>query len=507
MLVNRSRDEGSTLVTVLVTMLVLSTLAVTLAAVVTSTTNSMVTNRNSTEARAAADAGLAALVAKARQSPGGFCGMNLESKDAPIYEATSGECADGKVTFTSTGHGPRGAKTTVEAIYGYTEPSLPGGAGDMVFFGNTTFTFEVKTYSLDDDLLSIVIPTGDFTCQTAIPANILLSGNFYTKGGCSVAGGVAAGGSMDMAVSGDSVAGSVTMAGSNSNIIRGTIGGSLRTGGAIEFGWDGKHVKGNVEAKGNVQLSKVRIDGTLTLPADKSLTMNEGTVAGGISRPSSVSAPTAPTFDSWFDYSYKASDWPGFNVKKLVNSGDNTNPTSCAYYNNWPASGWFDLASLNSPTVIDARDCSNLSANSGKEPVVAIKTDIVFLANSFDLTKLTLNSASGNHRVWWVVEDKNENAKPSCSGSAGNITINHTVMAKELTTMAYTPCVVSVHGNSKWTGAFYGGSFNYGGGMSFHGDPIALPGQPTGEGGGPAGGAGGAGQKVLTALISRRDKQ
>ncbi|MCA0250946.1 MAG: hypothetical protein LCH76_01375 [Actinobacteria bacterium] len=495
------------MITVLVTMLVLSLLALTMASLVTSTAGSLLGTRNNAEARAAADAGMAALVAKARQTPDGFCNLSIasadESPDPPVYQAESGDCASEQVTFTSTGHGSDGAQTTIEAVYGYTEPSLPGGAGDMVFFGNTTFTQEVKTYSLDDDLLSIVIPTGDFTCMATIPGNILLGGDFYTKGNCKIAGGVAAGGRMDMSNAPDRVEGSVTMAGTGSNTVQGSIGGSLRTGGTINFTGGGQRVYGNVESAGDVKLGNYRIDGTLTLPASKTLTMNTGIVAGGISRPSSVTAPTAPTFDSWFDYSYKASDWPGFTVKTLVNSG--SGPGTCGYYNNWPAEGWFDLASLSSPTVIDARNCSNLSANSGKNPVVAVKTDLVFVAKSFDLTYLTINSASGNHKLWWIVEDKTENSQPTCSGGAGNIMINHTVMAKELTTMAYTPCVVSVHGTSKWTGAFYGGSFNYGGGMTFHGDPIALPGQPTGEGG-PAGGAGGAGAKVLTAVISQRDK-
>lgn len=509
MLVNRRHEAGSTLVTVLASMLVLSLLALTMAAVVTNTTHSVVTTRNTAESRAAADAGMAALVAKARQSPGAFCRIAIDSTAAPVYEAESGDCAAGKVTFTSTGHGSGGAATTIEAVYGYTEPSAPGGAGDMVFFGNTTFTAEVKTYSLDDDLLSIVIPTGDFTCQAPIPGNILLSGNFFTKGGCKVAGGVAAGGYMDMSNGPDQIVGSVTMAGSGKNIVRGTIGGTLRTGGSIEFGWEGKKVNGNVETSGDAQLGNVRIEGSLTVPASKTVTMQSGAVVGGISRPSSMTSPPAPTFDSWFDYAYKASDWPGFVVKTLVNSGNG--PGTCNYFSqndpqNSNAAGWRELADLVSPTILDARACGTLTSNNGSHPVVSVRTDIVFLAKSYNLTRLTIKGATGSSpRLWFIVEDLTANATPTCK-SGGNISINGTVISDNVTAMAYTPCVVDVQGQvvDSWRGAFYGGSFNYGGGLSFYGDPIALPGQPTG--GGPGGG-GAAGAKVLTAVISQRDKR
>ena len=502
MLVNRLRpSEGSTLVTVLVTMLVLTLLALTMAAAVTATARTAAHVRGNAESRAAADAGVAALVAQARRT-GAFCSISATSAVRPVYEAASGPCSAGKVTFTSTGHASDGAVTVVEAVYGYTEVSTPGGAGDMVFYGDTTFTNEVKTYSLDEDLLSIVIPTGDFTCMAAIPGNILLGGNFETKGSCAVEGGVAAGGTLEMAVASDSIDGSVTTAGAGSNTVRGTIGGSLRTRGAIEFGWENRRVGGDVEAAGDVKLGSARVDGSLTLPASRTLTMQSGIVSGGIVRPTTVTPPTAPTFDSWFDYAYAAPDWPGFSVKTLANSGSGTN--TCSYFNDWPANGWFDLALLSSPTVIDARNCSQLSANSGMQPVVDIKTDLVFLAKSFDLTRLTFESSTGNHRIWWVVEDKDHNQTPTCASGAGNVIINHTVMAQELTAMAYTPCVVSVHGTSEWTGAFYGGSFNYGGGMIFHGDPIALPGQVAGSPGGGSGG--GSASKTLAGVISQRDR-
>lgn len=503
------RDEsGATLVVVLVIMLVLSIAALTLAAVVTNTTAGLVGSRDTVQSRAAADAGLATAVADARRT-GSACGVNLTSTTAPKYTVTS-VCSSDRVTFTATGWGASGGSTRTEAVYENGIPD-PGAGADMVFFGNTTFSNQVLTYPLDEDLLSIVIPTGDFTCMATVPANIVVGGDFTSKGGCDVEGTVVAGGEADMANSSDTVRGGLSAAATTTAKINGRVHGSLTTGGGINFSGAGSYTyPGNVQAGGSVNMGSVSIAGSLTMPTSGELKLDgwivvppaqttHSRITGGIVRPATVTAPPEPTFEEWFDYALTPGDWPGYTTKTLINSGAGAG--TCRYYNEHPATGWAALAALTSPTIIDARACSNLSANSGTNPVVSVQTDIVFLANSYDLTYLTFNPAAGKApHVWWVVEDTNDNGTPSCSGGAGDIKINHTVMSPGITSMAYTPCEVNVRGNSKWTGSFYGGSFNYGGGMTFFGDPITLPRQPSSpveEGGGGASGLG--------ALLSQRD--
>lgn len=507
MLAVKIRDEGSTLVSVLIVMLVLTITGLALAAIVTNTSSGLAGSRDTAQSRAAADAGLATALAEARRS-GQACGMDISSTTAPRFRATS-LCSADRVTFTVTGRGANGGMTKTQAVFRYSSGSTGTGA-DMIFFGDTTFTKEVIAHPLDDSLLSIVIPSGDFTCQVPIPANLVLAGDLQTKGNCAIKGSVVAAGIADMAVDTDRVDGTLTVAGSAENTIRGAVGGAINALGPLSFGWNGRTIGGNVSTGGNVKLGSTKIAGSLTLPAAKSLDLQSGSVVGGIARPSTVTPPTAPTFAKWFDYAYKLSDWQPydgrtFTARTLTTSGTGAN--TCANFNNHPAEGWPSLGTHTSPTVLDARACTSLSSNSGTKPVVELKTDLVLLAKSYDLTQLTFTAAPGlatPPRVWFIVEDTVDNDAVSCSGGAGNIKINGTVMTTAITAMAYTPCTIDIAGmgTDTWKGSFYGGKFNYGGGIQFYGSPIALPGMPSSPSSTiPATPAGG----TVGALISQRD--
>lgn len=474
----RSNDDGAVLVVALVVMLVLGIAGLTAAAIVTNTTNSLVGGRDSAQARAAADAGLAQIVAQARRSRA-VCGATARSTVAPVYVATS-TCDGARVTFASTGRGASGREITLAAVYEYSTQNI-GGDGDMVFFGKTTFTDEVLAHTLDDELLSIVIPTGDFTCQSVIPANIVLSGNFLTKGGCDVQGSVVAGGRIDMSNGTDTVRGTLSLAGTGTNNIQGTVGGDILAGGTLDFGWNAKTVGGDVTTAGAVMLGSQRLLGSLTMPAGAQFARESGSVAGTINTPETVSAPAAaPTFAPWFDYRYRASDWTGYDVITLADVRGSSAEGTCGYFNASPGTGWASLATRTTPTILDARACAELSSNNGSHPDVALKTDLVLLANDFDLTRLTFRPASGAAPdLWFVVEDTVNDGVPSCVRGR-DILINGTVIEAGIAAMAYTPCIIDVAGmgNDLWHGAFYGGTFDYGGGLSFYGKSIDLPGMP-----------------------------
>jgi Tfp pilus assembly protein PilV len=501
------RDEGSALVSVLVIMLVLTIGGLALAAIVTSTASGLAGSRDTAQSRAAADAGLATGLAEARRT-GQACGMDISSTTAPKFRVTS-ICGSGRVTFTVTGTGENGGQTKTEAVFAYSS-STAGTGADMIFFGDTTFTKEVIAHPLDDSLLSIVIPSGDFTCMSTIPANLVLAGDLNTKGSCDVKGSVVAGGEADMAVGTDRVVGTLTLAGPASNTIRGTVGAAINARGGIGFGWEGRTIGGNVTSGGNVALGSTKISGSLTVPSDKTVTMDSGSVSGGIARPTTVTPPTAPTFAKWFDYKYKLSDWQPyeggtFTPRTLTAAG--TGNDSCANFNNHPAAGWPSLGAHTTPTILDARACPSLSSNSGTKPVVELKSDLVLLAKSYDLTTLTFTAAPGltkAPRVWFIVEDTVDDDAVTCAGGAGNIKINGTVMTTAITAMAYTPCTIDIAGmgTDTWKGSFYGGKFNYGGGIQFYGSPIALPGMPSSPSSTvpttPSGG-------VVGTLISQRD--
>lgn len=507
----KPRDErGSTIVTVLVVMLTLTVLALSLGSLVIGTTQAAVNARGSIQAKAAADAGISAAVAAARRT-GNPCSVSLDATGPPAYEVTA-ICASNRVTFTSTGTGADGGVNTVKAVYEYT--SDPGTGEDMVFYGDTTFTHEVLTYPLDTDLLSIVIPTGNFICQSVVPANIMLSGTFRSQGGCDVAGSVIAGGAVEMTNTPDIVRGTLTASSTSPSRVDGKVLGNLFVGGPLNFAWSGFTYPGTVQAGGAVNLTNVSIAGGLTMPYGSKLEKDgwitipptattDARIAGGIARPTTVTPPPAPTFDAWFDYTFAQSDWPGYQLRTLSKTGTGAN--TCGYFNNSPGTGWKELAKLTTPTIIDARACGTLSSQNGSKPDVKLRADLVFLAKSFDLGSMKIDAASGAEpKVWWIVEDTQANGSPTCSGGAGNIVVNGTVMGPGMKTMAYTPCVVEVRGGAsgiedEWTGSFYGGSFSYGGGLRFFGSPIALPGMSSGGGGGE--GASGS----IGNLISKRD--
>lgn len=522
-------DEGSALIAVLVIMLVLSIGGMALAAIVTNTSGVLSDARSTTQSRAVADAGLADALGLAKRS-GSFCGLALEDDLAasggvtPEYSVTTTCDTTAKtVTFTSIGRAGSG-ETTTRAVYNYTTGSTGHGA-DMVFYSDTTFTKEVITSNASNGLLSIVIPSGDFTCQVHVPANIITSGDTKTNGSCTIDGNVRAGGQVSMSNSPDVIKGNVTASATTTANLQGQIRGDITLGGPISFGWNNYTYPGKVSARGNVNLASASIAGTLTLPRANRLEYNgsvrvnsptatDPRVAGGIVWQDSVPIPPKPTFDPWFDYSYSVANWRPFNGVTfteitLVNSGNG--PWTCnRFKDNNPstsnAAGWRELGALTTPTIINATACGSLSSNNGSTPNVALGTDIVFIAKSFNLTQLKFTSKAGTSpRVWYIVNDGAPTGSgagvPSCNNGAGSIDVNHTDMAG-VTAMIYTPCTINVQGNSKWTGAFYGGAFSYGGGMTFVGANIALPGMPSSA---TMPGAGTSTSAALGTLISRGD--
>lgn len=500
---------------VLIVMLVLSIAGLALGVVVTNTTSSLAGSRDTAQSRAAADAGIAAIVAHAQRT-GDICDLTV-TPDPPItepnFEVTS-TCASDRVIFESTGFGPGGSETTTQATYAYTAGGTGSGA-DMIFFSNVTFSHEVLTHTLTEDLLSIVVPSGGFTCMAPVFANLIVSGDFKSTGGCTVEGSVVAGGQFGMSNATDTVKGNVSSAGTSVNAINGSVLGDLHTAGGVTFGWSGKQVGGKATTGGATRLGNVTIQGDLTVPSGTNvLTTQSGTVVGITDRPGSVTPPDKPTFDSWFDYKFQLSDWQPYagkhyQVQTLVNSGNG--PGTCNYFSrndpaNENAKGWRDLGNLTTPTILDARACTSLTSNNGSQPTVTVQTNLVLLAKSFDMTKLTFNAAAGvDPRIWFIVEDTTANGIPSCNNGAGNIKVNGTVVAPPIVAMAYTPCIVDVDGivNDTWSGSFYGGGFDYGGGLDFFGGAIVLPGMPESTYTTPGGP--GAGTPTLGALISQYD--
>jgi Tfp pilus assembly protein PilX len=488
-------ERGATLVVVMIVMFVLMTVAVVVGALVLNTMTSVVSSRSTAQSRAAADAGLAVAVSKATTS-GGYCPATASYVPKAAVSAGSTAtyqvetiCGSDQVTFRSTGEAGSG-KTVTDAVYKYIVTATPGTGADMIFFANTKFTEEVVSHAgVDGSLLSLVIPGGGFVCQADIPGNIIAAGDFSTSGGCNMQGDVRVNGVYTSAQSDTHIHGSVTTAKTGAtNRADGQIDKNVWVGGDFKLGPGGVGgVGGNIVAGGTV-------------------TKSSTSTVGGTTTQNSASKPPALDFAalgfSWFDYAYSNADW-GFNETKLAASGSGAG--TCSYFNNSPGTGWTSLTTRSNagPIAIDARACSLLSSNMGANPTITLSHDLVLAAKTFDLTTLTINAAPGTTpKVWIIVDDAKtpgstfcttgcvKNQKPDVptgGGSAGDIKINGTVIGDGVTAMAYTPGKINVAGISDgvhddtWRGAFYGGSFDYGGGLNFWGAPIALPGQVAGE--------------------------
>lgn len=487
-------DAGSTMVVVLIVMLVLSIGGLALAAVVTNTTIGLAHSRDTAQSRAAADAGLAAAIVQARQtksicaspSPTPSLYATSAAGSQPEYSVTVTCEEGGHLVFSSRGTGADGAVTVTQAVFEYSVDMISYGSSDMYFYGETTFSSGTLTHALNGDLLSIVIPFGGFTCNAAVPANIVVSGNIKTQGNCNVEGSVVAGGTINMSNNSDTVRGNLIASGAASSVVRGTVGGRLQTGGALSFSGGNKTIGGSVIAGGAVVLDGEKIAGSLTLPPAASLNPTNPTtaqVAKGVIR-QAIAPPVLPQMPAWYDYAFDESDWDSFSGEQfadpVVLSTNNVDPAKrCSYFTSWPNAGWTALSNLTTPTIIDARACGTFTSQNGGNPVATLKTSVAILANSFDLGNLTIKAATGaSPNLWFLTDDRVQDGAPTCSSGQGGLSINGTVITSPVRAMVYTPCSIDVQGQNidTWNGNFYSQSFQYGGTFNFTGDPISIPG-------------------------------
>jgi len=483
---SRKRDDaGSALVSVVVLMLVLTVLALTLATVVTSTTRQMVSSKTSTQARASADAGLAAVLAAFKRNAATCPTTTPSSTTVPKYSTTCVE-SSGQVKFTSTGDSSLATATKVEAVYAVNTSSTASGAAELVFFntGSDSVYFTNHVMPQSATLANILFPGGgNFECKTTVPGNVIIAGSVQGQSGCTINGSVFAGGE---------------------NPVSGTW--------AVYLNNDDQ-VKGSVTAAGSVAIGggTSKIAGTLTLPSSAKLqiawsdagkpTSNarvSSGAAGAISWPSTVAKPTLA---GWFEYTHVDSKWTGYTPVKITAS---SSPYNCSNINDWATTFWSSFVTgLTADTVIDMTACPNgvKQVQVGK---ASLGVNVAFIGNKFVLSDFALTPKSGKDpRAYIVVPDPNSSDnKPTCSGSSAGRTIEtNAAVNVTVKTMAYTPCTIRVGYGGTWNGAMYSGTLDDGGDITLYTTPMGLPGQFSASNGAPVG----ASTKTLGDLVTRRD--
>jgi cytoskeletal protein CcmA (bactofilin family) len=255
MLVTRERrdERGSALVSVLVMMLVLTLFALTLAAIVNNTSNTVASGRNKTQARAAADAGIAAALAAFKQAEA--CTGPVTSTSAPAYSVTctaDTSTVPSTVTFTSTGTASDGRQARVEAVYAFTTvQNYDTKVGQFTLFNDLALYPPNQITSSTTDPAKLTVVAGIYECYNQVAANLVVEGDFYAYGGCSISGSVKTAGDANLYY-GSSVGGSVTAAGYG--YVNGTVGGHLAAGSYVTVDGSGS-VVGDVAAAGTARSS------------------------------------------------------------------------------------------------------------------------------------------------------------------------------------------------------------------------------------------------------------
>lgn len=289
----RSRSEqGSILMSVIVMMLVLMVLSLTLAAMVTTTTGSAVNSRSLAQSRAAADAGMAALVAHAMANPNDFCGKAW-SHSSPRYDVVMGDCVSERVTFTSTGFDAEGNHpTVVEATYGYDSVPSIGTVNGAIVSGKGSLSVTSIRVSLEGGMMlnqgylncnnisdidgNLVIRNpgssmtditnsckvrgsawvnGNFNCDNwgEVGGNLYVNGTARLSNNCRIGGSLFATGAVTMTNS-SSVGGDL-ITGGNASLSKGTIGGNLLVAGNLTVSDGPATVLGTVVARGTGNMS------------------------------------------------------------------------------------------------------------------------------------------------------------------------------------------------------------------------------------------------------------
>lgn len=533
------RDDGSSLVSVLVIMLVLSVGALTLATIVTNTTGLAVDSRSTAQSRAAADAGIAELVAAAAR--GELCDQELPDVALGAgsrFTATS-TCDDaGLVVFESTGTS-NGADTTVRAVYELdvtpgVSPPTAGGPGLFYTYGLNT---RLNSYVFDD--LNSEVGIDDFAGSAGVFASegkiecgwgSVFPGDIYTKtgelqidSGCLVEGNAYIGATAN--VNGGTIQGSLVAPsdhhhniGSNSTIgTAGGNGGNVSLGGT--FTLNGSTVHGSVSAAGtgNSTLGSGTIHGNFVYRGGYGIwgVPASAIVQGTIVKNTGLTAPTLPEIPDWQDVEFTPVNattppqaWADEGYQLTTVTG-----TACDKWSGNSADVTSLASSLSSRMIFDIRACSgDFSTNAGgANKEVRINQDIAIIANSWDLSGTRFKSADGQpHTIFLITPDSQPTvAGPQCNWPAKNSEQkNGSTVDPEIAIYIYTPCEMWFNGGNL-RGQVYSGQLRFGGGVTVAFAPRNIPGHDFGKdvepwpGGG--GGLGGGTPSGIGGLLSLRD--
>lgn len=490
------------------------------------------TTKASVQAQAAAEAGLASVVASLHNDP---CTVPSSARTGTLassgwsFNVTSVEYGDGlswggncddstMVRIVSEGRQGATPETTVEAVYRYT-PATPAtntqGGPSLIF---TETVGNLSHFFVDQDASEaqgdFYARNGDVACwnnHTYTHSFYVLNGSFTNGQDCTIDGNVYAGGTVTLQ---GKVLGNVLSRATGQSVMHGTgrVYGNFATAGRLNL--NGGRIDGNVTLGGT---GESQINGLIggNLRYRGTLKTSSGTVAshvsGTITQSSTTEVDQLPVVPPWNDVAPTLTNWTDAHFTVVtVPAGQ------CSRWYGWSTDPiWPTLSTVTTPTVYDVRACSDgISTNSltgadKSQRTLSMRTNLAFVVNAWDMSGMHIQSADGaEHTAWFITPDGNPAAAgPQCTGGAKNSELkNASTVSDDIAVYMYTPCEVNFNGGVKFRGQVYAGRTVFNGGATLAFAPRSIPGYDFSEGGGGSGGTTpGPSAAVLGNLVSQRN--
>ncbi|WP_241976619.1 MULTISPECIES: hypothetical protein [unclassified Cryobacterium] len=441
----RRGERGSALVAVLGLMIVLAIVTITIGAVTVQAAGTTTSSRAGVQSHAAADAGLDVALARLKTTNGCTTGGNvLTSTVVPIFTSTisyslnSGStwtdaCPPNSAThvrITSVGTAEQlgaagassGDKSTVQAIYKWVPIIVQVPIDGAAVYANSVdgVLKKFNLSSADNSVAtSVMVKTGDVECtnNAKIGGDLILGDGNAKLNACDVAGKI--------------------------------------------------HVNGNVVIDASNVGGSIWATGTVSIAGS---TYNSATVRSGATVP-------IPAIPNWTDIKWDPAHWTGmgYNIVNWTGSCDISK-------NNAAGTKWAQIATYITPTVVNFLNAcpNNPVTTSNSMDYVALKSNIVLVANEFTFDKLYF-SATTARTLTFLVPDDVPNGQPTCIPTApstlkGDIYLtNETDFGTNIAAMVYTPCKIRSDRNG-FRGQLYGGEAEFNQQASLEFVPVGVQG-------------------------------
>lgn len=457
-----SDDRGVALPMVLLVFVVGVALISTFLIAITGSSRVTITSRDTVRAQAAAEAGVADVLARIADPAVPLCSLAaspiIDPSGAVGYEATVGfgtpdsftapsswstACPTKPTLIRIVSEGASGdSRQRIERIHRLTSTPVASMDFDDIILSDGAWAFGGNTDLAAADSsrpADVMINTGDFNCNASgtIRGSVYVkNGNATLSGACSI--------EKDLEVSG--------------NLVRegsGTVGGNAVVAGKVTLsGGPLPAIKGSLTHGGALTVSYG----------------NKSTWVGGAINQTPVTIAPPP---AWRDLSLDSFVAAGF--EKRIWTGNCT----IAYSQAHAMPGV--LAALTRPTVIDATACSTLTIRT--DIAVKLGSHVAIVAPKINLEAFTFGSTDSAVRDLYVVSS---NTAASCPTSRVDIEVSGVKFTDgKVDGLLYAPCRAKMNNwGPYWQGSIYSRHFDGTPLLKF--SPISDPSTAGGGGGGPS---------------------